>query len=393
MAASILQLLMIEAAEAKFTYSRKNPFPAPMLVNRRLSGPGSEKEVRHIELSLKGSGLVYEPGDSLGIIPTNCPEVVDELIAALHTSAGEPVAGNDGRLKPLREALLHDYHITQPARQFLMLLVERGAQSARLKQLLEPERPQELEGFLWGTEYIDFLCRHPEIRLSAQELVGFLRKLQPRLYSIASSPKLYPESVHLTVAVLRYQSHGRFRKGVASTYLADRVEEDTHSPVFVHSAKGFRLPPSGDTPIIMVGPGTGIAPFRAFLQERKAVGAKGPNWLFFGGQHERTDFLYRAELEAFRGEGVLTRLDTAFSRDQSEKMYVQHRMIEEGTEIWRWLEEGSYFYICGEAQRMARDVEEALVAIVIREGGRSLENALNYLEELKKTKRFRKDVY
>ena len=387
--------LMSGATVETLAYSRKNPFPATMLVNRRITGGDSEKDVRHIELSLEGSGFLYEPGDSLGVIPTNCPEVVDDLIATLNASGMEEVPGNDGRLKPFREALLHDYHITQPARQFIAFLAEHGTDSeaAHLKELLLPERAKDLEKYLWGTEYIDFLQRHPQIQLTPQELVSYLRKLQPRLYSIASSSKVHPQSVHLTVAVVRYETYGRRRKGVASTYLADRLEEDTHSPCFIHSAKGFRLPPSADIPVIMVGPGTGVAPFRAFLQERKALGAQGPNWLFFGGQHESCDFLYGEELRALHAQGFLTRLDTAFSRDQEHKVYVQHRMLENAAEIWRWLEQGAYFYICGDAQRMAKDVEAALHAIVEEQGGHSSEDAAAYLEELKKSKRLRKDVY
>ena len=375
------------------TYSRKNPFPAKMLVNRPLTGKGSEKDIRHIELSLEGSGYTYEPGDSLAVVPTNCPELVDELIASMGASGDEMVAGNNGAPKPFREALLHDYHLSQPAPQFIALLVERSteAEAEQLRDLLLPERAKAHH--LWGGEYIDFLTHHRSIQFTPQELVACLRKLQPRLYSIASSPALYPDRVHLTVAVVRYETLGRARKGVASTYLADRVEDDTHSPCFIHSAKGFRLPAGGDAPVIMVGPGTGVAPFRSFLQERMALGATGRNWLFFGGPHEKTDFLYREEFEAMETAGLLTRLSTAFSRDQAHKIYVQHRMLEQGAEIWRWLQEGGYFYVCGDAKRMAADVDAALHAIVEKEGGKTPEAAKAYLEELKASKRLRKDVY
>lgn len=364
-----------------------------MLVNRPLTGPGSERDIRHIELSLEGSGYGYEPGDSLGVIPTNCPEAVEELLHALHASGLEIVPGNDGTRKPFREALLHDYHIAQPSPQFIAMLAERCAEleAAHLRDLLDPEKAKGHA--LWGAEHIDLLQRHPAALFDPQEVVACLRKLQPRLYSIASSPTLYPDKVHLTVAVVRYETHGRKRKGVASTYLADRVEEDTHSPCFIHSAKGFRLPPEGDTPVIMVGPGTGVAPFRAFLQERMATGASGRNWLFFGDQHEKSDFLYGDEFEAMLAEGVLNRLDTAFSRDQARKIYVQHRMLENAGGLWKWLEQGAYFYICGDAKKMAVDVEAALRSIVQKEGGKSPEEALAYLEEMRKAKRLRKDVY
>jgi sulfite reductase (NADPH) flavoprotein alpha-component len=219
-----------------------------------------------------------------------------------------------------------------------------------------------------------------------------LRKLQPRLYSIASSPKAFPEDIHLTVAVVRYELHGRKRQGVCSTYLADRVNGGT-MPVFIHSAKHFRQPEDPSVPVIMVGPGTGIAPFRAFLQEREVLGAPGKTWLFFGDRNRATDFLYEEEINAWRGKGVLHRLDTAFSRDQPEKIYVQQRMMENAAELWRWLEDGSYFYVCGDASRMAKDVDEALHRIVEQAGGKSKEEAAAYVEELKKTKRYRKDVY
>lgn len=375
-------------------YSRKNPFPSKMLVNRKLTLEGSEKETRHFELSLEGSGLTYEAGDSLGVFPTNWPELVEEIIRALHASGGEPVPGNDGAVKPLREALLSDYQITQPSRQFIQAIAERGGEaSALLRELLDPLRRHDLDAYLWGMEIIDFLSSHQSIRFTPGEFVGLLRKLQPRLYSIASSQKVYPDSVHLTVAMVSYVSHGRDRKGVATTYLNERVDGETRVPVFVHQAKGFRLPEDPDSPMIMVGPGTGIAPFRAFLQERKATGAKGANWLFFGEQHVKSDFLYREELETLQAEGVLTRLDTAFSRDQAHKIYVQHRMQENAGAIWKWLEEGALFYVCGDAKRMAKDVDAALYSIIEKEGGKTPVQAAEYVESLKNAKRYKRDVY
>ena len=285
---------MSTSAPAASVYSRKNPFPAPLLVNRKLTLEGSEKDTRHFEFSLKDSGLVYEVGDSLGVLPTNCPDLVADILHALHASGDEIVPGNDGAPKPLREVLLRDYQITQPSKQFIQAVAERGGEaSSFLREMLDPLRKTELEKYLWGLEIVDFLLAHSSIGFTPEEFVKLLRKLQPRLYSIASSQKAYPEGVHLTVATVHYESHGRKRKGVASTYLAERCKEETRTPVFIHSAKGFRLPEDGNTPIIMIGPGTGVAPFRAYLQDRKASGAQGRNWLFFGEQRSSSDFLYR----------------------------------------------------------------------------------------------------
>jgi sulfite reductase (NADPH) flavoprotein alpha-component len=379
---------------AESPYSRKNPFPSQLLVNRRLTLGGSEKETRHFELSLAGSGVSYEVGDSLGVLPKNCPELVGEIIRALHATGDEPVPGNDGAVKTLREALLADYQITQPPKQFIHALAVRGGEgTSLLRDLLESERKQDLEAHLWGMECIDFLAAHQSVNFTPEEFVKLLRKLQPRLYSIASSQRANPEAVHLTVAVVKYVSHGRKRKGVATTYLAERVGPQDRVPVFVHTAKGFRLPEDGGTPIIMVGPGTGIAPFRAYLQERRAVGATGRNWLFFGEQHEKSDFLYREEFEALKNEGVLTRLDTAFSRDQPQKIYVQNRMLENAREIWNWIEAGAHFFVCGDAKHMAKDVDVALHTIVEKEGGKTAEHAAQYVEDLKKAKRYKRDVY
>lgn len=376
-------------------WSRKNPFPAPLLVNRRLTGPGSEKDTRHYEISLAGSGLSYEVGDSLGIFPSNPPELVEEIIEALHATGDEPVPGADGTAKPLREALLKDYAIKEPSKQFLAALVEKAGGAAPLtSELLHPDRKGDLEEYLWGMEYIDFLADHPSVCFTPEEFVKLLRKLIPRLYSIASSIKAFPEQVHLTVATVTYESHGRKRKGVASTYLAERVQVGSGTiPVFFHVAKGFRLPEDGATPIIMVGPGTGVAPFRAYLQERQASGATGKNWLFFGEQRVKEDFLYREEFEKLQADGVLTRFDTAFSRDQEKKVYVQHRMLENAAEIWRWIEEGAHLFVCGDAARMAKDVDAALHQIVRTHGGKSEEEAAQFIEGLKKEKRYKRDVY
>lgn len=356
---------------------------------------GSQKEVRHHELSLAGSGLVYEVGDSIGIFASNDPTLADEIIHAIHATGTEEVTGADGVLKPLRQALITDFVITTPSKEFIKAIVEKGGDAVDLLRELstDPLRKKDFEEYLWGMEFIDFLHSHPSITWTAAELVKAMRKLQPRLYSIASSMKAVGENVHLTIASVRYESHGRKRQGVASTYLANRTEQDSPVPVFVHTAKGFRLPTELSTDIIMVGPGTGVAPFRAYLQERKASGATGKNWLFFGDQRRATDYLYEKELAEFQAEGVLTKLDVAFSRDQAEKVYVQHRMKEASKEIFAWLEGGAHFFVCGDGARMAKDVDAELLAIVAREKGCTEEEAAEYMEDLRKTKRYKRDVY
>jgi len=376
-------------------FSRKNPFPARLAVNRKLTGEASEKDTRHFELDLEGSGLVYECGDSIGVFPKNDPALVDEILHALHATGEEQVPGNDGAPKPLRAALTEDYQITQPSKQFVHAICERGGEAASLlRELHDPLRKNDLEQYLWGLEHIDFLTSHQSIHFTPEEFVKLLRKLQPRLYSIASSQKQHPQAVHLTIAVVKYVSHGRSRKGVASTFLAERAGGEARVPVFVHSAKGFRLPEDGNTPIIMVGPGTGVAPFRAYLQDRKATGAKGKNWLFFGEQRRGSDFLYEEEFTALQAEGILTRFDTAFSRDQAHKVYVQNRLLENAGEVWKWIDqEGAHFFVCGDASRMAKDVDAALLQIVQTAGGKTPEEAAAYIEELKKVKRYKRDVY
>jgi sulfite reductase (NADPH) flavoprotein alpha-component len=374
-------------------YSRANPFPARLLVNRRLSGPESAKDTRHFEIDLTGWGLSYEPGDSLAIYATNDSQLVDEIIHSIGATGDEQVPRPKGTPTTLREALLRDYGITQPTPKFLKAITARANSSTLLKDLLHPERKEDLDRYLWGMEVIDFLNEHPSAKFTPQEFVGLLTKLQPRLYSVASSLKVYPDQVHFIVDVIRYESHGRMRKGVASSFLAERAD-DVPVPVFPSVAKHFHLPENPATPIIMVGPGTGIAPFRAYLQERTAVGAKGKNWLFFGSQHQHCDFAYRDEFEAFKKEGILTRLDCAWSRDQPEKIYVQHQMKENAAEIWKWLDgEGAHFFVCGDARRMAKDVDATLRRIVHEQGGKNTGEANEYVEKLKSDKRYKRDVY
>jgi sulfite reductase (NADPH) flavoprotein alpha-component len=380
------------SADPNALYSRKNPFPAKLKTNRKLTKEGSAKDTRHFEIVLEGSGIQYEVGDSLGVFPTNNPALVEEILGVLGFSGDEQVPDTAGNPVTIREALTRFYVITEKDKKLLAAIAEKDPTASHFLPMVTPEGRAELEAYVWGREVIDPLLAHPAAKFTPEEFVKCLRKLQPRLYSIASSQKAHPTEVHLTVAAVRYESHGRKREGVCSTFLSDRADE-SHVPVFVHTAKHFRVPEDPSTHAIMVGPGTGIAPFMAFLQERKASGASGKNWLFFGDQKASTDFLYREELESWVSEGVLHRLDTAFSRDQAEKIYVQHRMLEAAEELFGWLEQGAYFYICGDASRMAKDVDAALHQVVEKAGGKSAEEAAAYVEELKKSKRYRKDVY
>ncbi len=382
---------MPDAASSPSPYTRANPFPGKMRVNRRLN-PDSSKDTRHFEIDLTGWGLGYEVGDSMAIYPSNDPALVEEFLHALHATGDEVVPGTRTAELPLREALLREYSITAVTPKLLKGIAERATAAPLLKELLEPERKADLQTYLFGMEVIDFLLQHPSIHFTPAELVALLSKLQPRLYSISSSLKAFPEQVHLTVDVVRYESHGRQRKGVCSSFLAERAD-DAPVPVFPNASK-FRLPENPDTPIIMVGPGTGIAPFRAFLQERKATGARGKSWLFFGSQKERCDYFYKDEFDQLRAEGFLHRIDCAFSRDQEHKVYVQHRMLENAAALWQWLDaEGAHFYVCGDAKRMAKDVDAALQQIIQKEGRKDAEEAAAYVEQLKKEKRYKRDVY
>jgi sulfite reductase (NADPH) flavoprotein alpha-component len=369
-------------------HSRQNPFPAPVVAVRRLSGRESAKEVNHVEFSLEGSGLDYEAGDALGVVPQNSAELIAEVLGAIGRDGEEEVPATDGSATSLRLALTHLYCLGRPSADLLALLglgraVAAGGSTASASAA---DFPQILD-------VLDALRAAPAAHPSPAAFVGALRKLQPRLYSIASSPKAHPGRVHLTVGAVRYETNGRRRRGICSTFLAEQALAAGKVGVFIHPNQAFRPPAGDDTPMIMVGPGTGIAPFRAFLQERRAGGAAGKNWLFFGDQRAATDFLYEDEIAAMRREGWLTRLDTAFSRDQGEKIYVQHRMIEQAAELFAWLEEGAHFYVCGDASRMARDVEAALHQVVKKAGGKTSEQAAGYVQNLRATKRYARDVY
>jgi sulfite reductase (NADPH) flavoprotein alpha-component len=378
-------------------FNRKNPCMARLKHAVKLSKDGSPKDTRHFEIDLCGSGMTFEPGDSLAVLPTNCPDLVNDVLAALGHTGEEHVVDLDGRAVSLREALTSSCAITIPDKKLLTAVAERAPclEADELKALLIPEKKEDLNAHLYGREVIDFLHQFPAAKFTPQEFVALNKKLQIRLYSISSSLRARPDQVHLTVATVRYNTFGRARKGVASTFLAERVElGDTVIPTFINPGKGFRMPaPEEDTPIIMCGPGTGIAPFRAFMQEREATGAKGKAWLFFGEVSANTDYFYEEEWAQYLKDGVLNRLDTAFSRDQAEKVYVQHRIEQAADEFWKWLEEGAIFYVCGDASRMAADVDRALHRVVEIGGGRTPEQAAEYVSQMKTDKRYRRDVY
>jgi sulfite reductase (NADPH) flavoprotein alpha-component len=381
---------MPDAAVSKSPYTRQNPFPGKLVVNRRLN-PGSQKDTRHLEVDLTGWGLSFEVGDSMAVYASNDPELVEEILQALGATGGEMVPRPKGEPLPLRTVLAKESLITQPTPKLLRAIAERASSAPLLKELLHSDRKHDLETYLYGLEVIDFLVEHPSVKFAPEEFVGLLAKLQPRLYSIASSPKAFPDSVHFTLDVVRYESHGRVRKGVCSTFMAERAESGM--PVFPTSSK-FRMPDDPNVPLIMVGPGTGIAPFRAFLQERQVIGAQGKAWLFFGSQREQCDYFYREEFAQMQRDGYLARIDCAFSRDQEHKVYVQHRMQENGAQLWKWIEgEGAHFFVCGDAKRMAKDVDAALKKIVQTEGSKNPEEANEYIEQLKKDKRYKRDVY
>jgi len=368
--------------------SKDNPYQSRLLVNRLLNA-GSDKETRHFEFSLAESGLSYEPGDSLGVIPQNCPRVVDDLLAAVGLSGAETVELGEDFLS-LKDALSNRLACTTLSKIQVKKFNEL-AQSEKLEDLLQTANRAAFADYLWGRELIDLFSEFPQQGVSAAELVGLLRPMPPRLYSIASSIKAHTDEVHLTVAIVRYESHGRNREGVCSSYLADRVGESI--PCYFHPNKNFKLPVDGNTPIIMVGPGTGIAPFRSFVEERQATGASGKNWLFFGDRSSKTDYLYGDEWEKYHKDGLLTDLDLAWSRDQTEKEYVQHKMLAKGKDLWSWLQDGAVFYVCGDASRMAKDVDSALRQIAATEGGMPEDDAAKWIKSLQKERRYLKDVY
>ncbi len=375
------------------TYSRTNPFQAKVLENINLNGAGSSKETRHIELSLKGSDLSYIPGDCLGIIPENDPELVATLLEEMNWDSETIVTINkQGETLPLKDALTSFFEITLLTKKIMQQAAEL-TDSADLKNLVAIENADQLKEYIDGRDLLDMLRDFGPWNASAEEIVALLRKMPPRLYSIASSFVANPDEVHLTIGAVRYTAHGRERKGVCSVQCAERVQEGETLPVFIQQNKHFNLPESLETDIIMVGPGTGIAPFRSFIQERAVNGTTGKTWLFFGDQRSATDFLYQEELTKHQENGVLTKLDAAFSRDTEEKVYVQHKMAENSKELFEWLQNGAYFYVCGDKQYMAKDVHNTLIEIIAKEGSMSQEDAEAYLNDMQKQKRYQRDVY
>jgi sulfite reductase (NADPH) flavoprotein alpha-component len=386
------------AAAPASPYSRKNPFLAELTAQAHLSKPGSLKDTRHFVLSLAGSGLTYTPGDSLGVFARNSAALVDELIAALRFDPSAPVNDPKGQPAVLRDTLMKDYIINRANRKILSGLAERVPQGEQRNRVMElVGNSDELSEYIDTRDYVDILKEFDEARFgSPQAFLSQLSPLVPRLYSIASSLQAHPGEVHLCVTVVRYETHGRAKTGLASGFLADHTQLFVKNiPVYVQESRTFRLPQNGATDIIMCGPGVGLAPFRAFLEQRALDGARGRNWLFFGDQRRATDFLYENELLDYQKKGLLNRLDLAFSRDQSYKIYAQNRMQENAKELWSWLQNGAYFYVCGDARHMAKDVHQALMEIAQKQGNLSPEAASEYVNVtlMRTEKRYLRDVY
>ena len=375
----------VQQAVGHSQYSKENPFPARQSVNQKITGRDSTKDIRHIEINLADSGLTYQPGDALGVWFDNDAELVGEVLALTGLSGDEATAHGT-----LRAALTSHFELTRLHGGFITGLADIS-DNAALKDLAGDKA--QVNALVASAQVVDVLKRFPTA-LTAEQLVGLLRPLTPRLYSIASAQSEVEEEVHLTVGVVRYpQEDGTVRSGAASSYLADRLIEDGEVRVFIEHNDNFRLPANPDTPVIMVGPGTGIAPFRAFMQEREAQGAEGKNWLFFGNPHFTQDFLYQVEWQRYVKSGLLSKISLAFSRDQANKIYVQDRLREAGQELYQWLEAGAHFYVCGDANKMAKDVQEALLDVIAEHGHKSREEAEEYLSELRRAKRYQRDVY
>jgi sulfite reductase (NADPH) flavoprotein alpha-component len=379
-------------------YSRKNPFLGELIGQERLTGPGSAKDTRHFVLSLAGSGLVYTPGDSLGAFGRNSPALVEELLAWLGFDPDTPVKSLGDQTTTFHRALLQDYTINRANRKIMTGLAQRIPQGEQRNRLMElVDNPELLSEYIDTRDYVDILKEFDEASFESPEaFLSQLTPVVPRLYSIASSLQAHPGEVHLCVAVVRYDTHGRAKKGLASGFLADHADLFVKNiPVYVQESRTFRLPKDPSTDIIMCGPGAGIAPFRAFLEQRCCEGATGRNWLFFGEQRRECDFLYGPEWVAYQKQGKLHRLDLAFSRDQSHKVYVQHRMLEQSRELWAWIQNGAYFYVCGDAKHMAKDVHKALIEIAQKEGGLSADASAEFVNVtlMRTERRYLRDVY
>jgi len=386
--AEIVQLPVGQATPSHSQYTKQNPYTATLLTSQKITGRDSGKDVRHIEIDLEESGMSYQPGDALGVWYENSSELANAVAAAVGLSGIESI-DVDGESLSLHSALVSKYEITAANPQLVTKYAELSG-SKKLQKLVADK--DKLREYASNTQVIDVL-KEKQTKLTAEELVSILRRLTPRLYSIASSQTEVDEEVHLTVAIVEYQAGGEVRQGGASSFLGQRLEEGDQVKVFIEHNNNFKLPQDDSTPIIMVGPGTGIAPFRSFIQERDNRGAEGKSWLFFGDRTFTQDFLYQVEWQKFLKSGALSRLDVAFSRDQHEKVYVQHRILEQAEQVWQWLQDGAYLYICGDATHMAKDVHEALVVVAEQQGGLTREQAEEYLNELRKAKRYQRDVY
>lgn len=386
--AEVVQLPVGQAAAAPSQYNKQNPYTATLLTNQKITGRDSGKDVRHIEIDLEGSGLTYQPGDALGVWFENSADLAKAVASAVGLSGVESV-DVDGESLSLHSALMSKFEITAANPQFITKLAEL-TESETLAKLVEDK--DALRAYAAKTQIVDVLTA-AEAKLSAEQLISLLRRLTPRLYSIASSQAEVDEEVHLTLGVVEFEHNGEPRFGGASGFLAHRLEEDGEVKVFIENNKNFKLPEDDNAPVIMIGPGTGIAPFRSFIQERDNRDAEGKNWLFFGDRNFTQDFLYQVEWQRYLKSGVLNRLDVAFSRDQHEKVYVQHRILEHAEQVWEWIQEGAYLYVCGDATRMAKDVHEALVEVVERQGKMSRDDAEEFINDLRKAKRYQRDVY
>ena len=391
MSESVVQEATSGAGHAQ-KYTRNSPYLSTVTVNYLLTGEGSEKETRHVELTLE-DGMTYTPGDAVGIIPENREEAVAEVLTALGFTGDERVLDHYKVEISLVEALRTRLGIGKLSRGSVGQYAKLAPTVEGLKVLIGPDNKARAEEYCWGREFVDLAADFPGVVKDPQELFHVLQRLTPRMYSIASSQAMHQDNVQTTVRVVRYDAHGRNRQGVASGHLGDRAGEGTTMPIFLHANNNFRLPADTSAPVIMVGPGTGIAPFRSFLEERQATGQTGDNWLFFGEQRAKMDFLYKDQLLGMHTDGVLKRLDTAFSRDQHQKIYVQDKMQEQAKELYAWLERGAYFYVCGDATRMAKDVETALLDVIAKGANGTLEHANEYLAGMKKAKRYQRDVY
>lgn len=389
-------LTTTETAPAKHTqkYTRNQPYQSKVLVNTKLTGPESEKETIHIELELE-EGMSYLPGDAVGVIPTNREPQVESVLKALGYTGDERVLDHYKVEISFHEALTSRLAIGKLTRSAVNQLGKLAGEAAPagLKALLGPDNKALAEEYVWGREFYDLITEFPGLIKNPQDCFQVLARLTPRMYSIASALEAHPGQVHTTVRVVRYHSHNMDRQGVCSGFMGERMPVGTLVPIFLHENNNFRLPADTNAPVIMVGPGTGIAPFRSFLEYRQIMGHKGDNWLFFGEQRSVSDYLYKDQFEAMEKDGFLTRLDTAFSRDQKNKVYVQDRMREKASELWAWLESGAYFYVCGDAERMAKDVERTLLDTIALGSNNTLDYAAEYLAAMKKEKRYQLDVY